>query len=127
LKTFIYRFNDINSFYFLGQASTSNDVKSTKRERCPYGESCYRKNPIHRQQASHPGDSDWESEEDDKNETKPECPYGSECYRKNPDHFDEYHHPKKRSVEIKTKRRSTKRKGNIFIISYISETKKFLL
>ncbi len=90
-------------------------VDITKRERCPYGESCYRTNLIHRQQAIHPGDPDWNTKENDKDKTKPECPYGNECYRTNPDHFNEYHHPKKRSIEIKDKPRRTKRKGNIFI------------
>ncbi|CAF2498507.1 unnamed protein product [Rotaria sp. Silwood2] len=107
------------------QASTSNDVDLTtncqtssivnnpiKRERCPYGESCYRKNLAHRQQAIHPGDSDWNAEENNKNKTKPECPYGNECYRKNSDHLNEYHHPKKRCIEIKSKQRTTKRKAN---------------
>ncbi len=139
LKTRVYRFNNINSFYLIEQTGTSNDINlttnsqtsstivdSTKRERCPYGKSCYRKNPIHRQQAIHPGDSDWETEEDEKDKTKPECPYGNECYRKNPDHLNEYHHSKKRSIQIKTKQRSTKRKGNIFIHSYIRENKKSL-
>ncbi|CAF3474816.1 unnamed protein product [Rotaria sp. Silwood1] len=106
------------------QASTSNNIDLTtnsptsssttinpiKRERCPYGESCYRKNLVHRQQAIHPGDPDWDTEDNNKTKTKPECPYGNECYRKNPDHLNEYHHPKKRCIEIKTKRRTTKRK-----------------
>jgi hypothetical protein len=115
-------------FYIIAQAGTSNNigltrnnptssivVDPTKRERCPYGESCYRTNLTHRQQAIHPGDPDWNTKENDKNKTKPECPYGNECYRTNPDHLNEYHHPKKRSIEIKDKPRRTKRKGNIFI------------
>ncbi|CAF3467365.1 unnamed protein product [Rotaria sp. Silwood1] len=106
------------------QASTSNNIDLTtnsptssstainpiKRERCPYGESCYRKNLVHRQQAIHPGDPDWDTVDNNTTKTKPECPYGNECYRKNPDHLNEYHHPKKRCIEIKTKRRTTKRK-----------------
>ncbi|CAF4568947.1 unnamed protein product, partial [Rotaria magnacalcarata] len=62
-------------------------------------------NATHRQQASHPGDLDWNNnEENDKNKTKPECPYGHECYRKNIEHLNQYDHPKKRSTEIKDKR-----------------------
>ena len=123
-----YRFNEINSFCIIAHASTSNNIDLTtnsqtsstivdpiKRERCPFGESCYRTNLTHRQQAIHPGDPDWNIEENEKNKTKPECPYGSECYRKNPDHFNEYYHPKKKCIEIKNKSRTTKRKGNIWI------------
>lgn len=124
--------NNICFFSIIAQTTTSNDVNldvasqvsstvdvPTKRQRCPYGESCYRKNPIHRQEAIHPDDSDWEDEDDDKNKVKPTCPYGNKCYRTNTDHLNEYDHPKKRCIEIKTKRTSTKRKGNIF--HYISE------
>ena len=110
--------------------STSNDVQNsqtsttgvnpTKRKRCPYGISCYRQNVIHRQQASHPGDSDWNDGDDDKNETKLKCPYGEKCYRKNPDHFKEYQHPKKQCIELKNKRRVTKRKSNILINEWTS-------
>jgi len=72
-----------------------DDDDERKRERCPYGKFCYRKNPLHRQQAIHPGDPDWDDKENDTNTKKPECPYGSDCYRKNPDHFKEYSHTKK--------------------------------
>ncbi|CAF3403431.1 unnamed protein product [Rotaria sp. Silwood1] len=85
--------------------------KSIKRERCPYGKFCYRKNPAHRQEAIHPGDPDWDNKENDTDDKKPECPYGSDCYRKNPDHFNEYSHTQKQSSINKTKRRTSKRKG----------------
>uniref|UniRef100_A0A8C5FZA4 PBZ-type domain-containing protein n=1 Tax=Gouania willdenowi TaxID=441366 RepID=A0A8C5FZA4_GOUWI len=45
------------------------------RTRCQYGTNCYRKNPVHFQDFSHPGDSDFEEEE------QPQCPYGLQCYR----------------------------------------------
>jgi aprataxin and PNK-like factor len=106
---------------FIVQPTTTNSQTSlvttdpNKRERCPYGETCYRKNLTHREQASHPGDPDWDKEVTDTNKKKPECPYGAECYRKNPDHFQEYHHARKRVVEMKNKGRTSKRKGNILI------------
>ena len=78
-----------------------------KRERCPYGKFCYRKNPTHRQEAIHPGDPDWDNKENDADNSKPECPFGTECYRKNPDHFREYTHAIKQSA----KQRRSKRKG----------------
>ena len=70
----------------------SEASRSKKRERCPYGKFCYRKNPVHRQQAIHPGDPDWEDKENETTSSKPVCPYGSDCYRKNPDHFTEFDH-----------------------------------
>ncbi|XP_031732449.1 aprataxin and PNK-like factor isoform X2 [Anarrhichthys ocellatus] len=68
------------------------------RAPCPYGNNCYRKNPAHFQESSHPGDTDYEEEEDKGEETqeadRPECPYGTDCYRKNPLHRKEYKHTK---------------------------------
>lgn len=72
-------------------------VKSTvKRSACSYGASCYRKNPAHRTEQSHPGDSDYEDEKsktsDTKDDDKPVCPYGKTCYRQNPQHKQDYKH-----------------------------------
>ncbi|XP_032509334.1 aprataxin and PNK-like factor isoform X1 [Phocoena sinus] len=74
------------------QGSEENKVKRTS---CMYGANCYRKNPVHFQHFSHPGDSDYggvhitcQGEADD----RPECPYGASCYRKNPQHKIEYRH-----------------------------------
>ncbi|XP_072265688.1 aprataxin and PNK-like factor [Pyxicephalus adspersus] len=64
---------------------------------CIYAERCYRKNPVHFQEFSHPGDSDYhdvESGSQDDNDDRPECPYGTDCYRKNPQHKLEYKHTK---------------------------------
>ncbi|XP_069464459.1 aprataxin and PNK-like factor isoform X2 [Ambystoma mexicanum] len=70
---------------------------SSKRIPCGYGQQCYRKNPAHFQQFSHPGDSDFldgtKGSQDDEDE-RPECPYGTDCYRKNPQHKLEYKHTK---------------------------------
>uniref|UniRef100_A0A3B3DAN9 PBZ-type domain-containing protein n=1 Tax=Oryzias melastigma TaxID=30732 RepID=A0A3B3DAN9_ORYME len=54
-----------------------------RRKPCPYGKDCYRKNPLHFQESSHPGDSDYEEEEEEEEEEedRPECPYGTDCYR----------------------------------------------
>ncbi|XP_039664333.1 aprataxin and PNK-like factor [Perca fluviatilis] len=70
------------------------------RTPCPYGKSCYRKNPVHFQECSHPGDTDYEEDEEEEEEQetgedRPECPYGTDCYRKNPLHRKEYKHTKK--------------------------------
>ncbi|NXU86702.1 APLF factor, partial [Xiphorhynchus elegans] len=86
-------------------ASESSKQIHHKRTPCMYGSACYRKNPVHFQQFSHPNDDDYHdmgtvTQDDDDN--RPECPYGTACYRKNPQHKLEYKHsapPGKRAVE----------------------------
>ncbi|XP_005385721.1 PREDICTED: aprataxin and PNK-like factor isoform X2 [Chinchilla lanigera] len=76
----------------LPQSSQENKVK---RSSCMYGANCYRKNPVHFQHFSHPGDSDYGGVPitgQDETEERPECPYGASCYRKNPQHRIEYRH-----------------------------------
>ncbi|KAJ4944046.1 hypothetical protein JOQ06_012593 [Pogonophryne albipinna] len=56
------------------------------RTPCPYGKNCYRKNPMHFQESSHPGDTDYEEEEEEEEdetqeEDLPECSFGTDCYR----------------------------------------------
>ncbi|XP_053140475.1 aprataxin and PNK-like factor isoform X2 [Hemicordylus capensis] len=91
-------------------APLSSNITEPKRTPCVYGRTCYRKNPIHFQQFSHPGDSDYHdtkaaTQTDDDN--RPECPYGTACYRKNPQHKLEYKHtvppePAKKQMRPKT-------------------------
>ncbi|XP_040285977.1 aprataxin and PNK-like factor isoform X1 [Bufo bufo] len=80
----------------LSPTSTQNSQQAPKkRVPCIYGEQCYRKNPTHFQEFSHPGDSDYHDVENgsqDDNDDRPECPYGTDCYRKNPQHKLEYKH-----------------------------------
>ncbi|KAM5318171.1 aprataxin and PNK-like factor isoform 5-T5 [Glossophaga mutica] len=74
------------------QGSEENKVKRTS---CMYGANCYRKNPVHFQHFSHPGDSDYgrvQATRQDEADDRPECPYGESCYRKNPQHKIEYKH-----------------------------------
>ncbi|XP_058407037.1 aprataxin and PNK-like factor isoform X1 [Diceros bicornis minor] len=74
------------------RASEENKVKRTS---CMYGANCYRKNPVHFQHFSHPGDSDYGGVQvmcQDEADDRPECPYGTSCYRKNPQHKIEYRH-----------------------------------
>ncbi|XP_043104460.1 aprataxin and PNK-like factor isoform X2 [Puntigrus tetrazona] len=69
--------------------------KAPRRTPCPYGSSCYRKNPVHFQECSHPGDGDYEEEEEEEaDDDRPECPYGTRCYRKNLLHKKDYKHTK---------------------------------
>uniref|UniRef100_A0A8C2DAN9 Zgc:165656 n=1 Tax=Cyprinus carpio TaxID=7962 RepID=A0A8C2DAN9_CYPCA len=75
--------------------TSTSKVQKPRRTQCPYGSSCYRKNPVHFQESSHPGDSDYEEEEaEDADDDRPECPYGTHCYRKNLLHKKDYKHTK---------------------------------
>ncbi|NXO79067.1 APLF factor, partial [Sitta europaea] len=82
----------------------SSKQMQQKRTPCMYGSACYRKNPIHFQQFSHPADDDYDAMEvvaQGDSDSRPECPYGTACYRKNPQHKLEYKHtapPGKRAV-----------------------------
>ncbi|CAK8675658.1 unnamed protein product [Clavelina lepadiformis] len=73
----------------------SSDPATSKREICVYGKSCYRKNPVHLQEFSHPGDSDYMSPPSSDDENKPECEYGLQCYRKNPLHRKQFKHTRR--------------------------------
>ncbi|XP_039255669.2 aprataxin and PNK-like factor isoform X1 [Styela clava] len=90
-------------------ASTSNLLRSS----CAFGSSCYRKNPTHFREFSHPGDADYidpGTSDDDSN--RPECPYGTSCYRKNPLHKKQYRHGKrvapKRVAKIRAARKAAR-------------------
>ncbi|XP_069787881.1 aprataxin and PNK-like factor isoform X2 [Narcine bancroftii] len=94
-----------------GGASTSH-AEEDKRRACVYGSNCYRKNPVHFQEFSHPGDADYEDplaggEEDD----KPQCPFGTACYRKNPQHKKEYKHTQPPESTLRRPRRKVAQKG----------------
>ena len=90
------------------------------RKSCPYGSSCYRKNPLHRKDAAHPGDGDYKDPDKDNDngeeaDDKPECEFGIDCYRKNPQHRKDFQHTKrpqrKRAAAEKVeKKRKKKRK-----------------
>ncbi|KAJ8246168.1 hypothetical protein GJAV_G00264460 [Gymnothorax javanicus] len=75
---------------------SKTEAKAPPRPPCPYGKECYRKNPVHFQECSHPGDQDYTEGEDEEkieeDDNRPECPYGTACYRKNPLHKKEYKH-----------------------------------
>jgi len=100
--------------------ATSNDVQDTDNNRqqtkqkqsgrpvCSYGSGCYRKNPRHFEQESHPGDDDYQLDQQDEDDDRPECEYGMDCYRKNPDHRKQFKHTKK----PQPKRRAKQAKKN---------------
>ena len=64
---------------------SSFSVTSKSRKKCQFGKDCYRKNPVHFQECSHPNDADWvdddEEEEEEGQSQKPECEFGADCYR----------------------------------------------
>ena len=87
--------------------------KKPLKPSCPFGSSCYRKNPVHRQEEAHPGDDDYKgpdevSEEDD--DDRPECEFGTECYRKNPIHIKQFKHSHKPQPKREAKVKVIKKK-----------------
>lgn len=87
--------------------STSNNINSVStglvRSICKYADKCYRKNPQHKVDFSHPGDDDFTTVDG-----RPECEYGISCYRKNPLHRQHYKHTKKVLQPRKAKQHTTK-------------------
>lgn len=75
---------------------------------CPYGAKCYRKNPQHFKEYSHPGTSSKHdsspplksSKSADESVKLPPCKYGASCYRKNLLHFAEFSHPTSSSTSV---------------------------
>ncbi|XP_042678722.1 aprataxin and PNK-like factor isoform X1 [Centrocercus urophasianus] len=93
------------------EASESSRKIKHKRTPCMYGAACYRRNPVHFQQFSHPNDDDYyetHSVTQDDNDNRPECPYGTACYRKNPQHKLEYKHTVPPVTERRTRQRTSK-------------------
>ncbi|XP_061579805.1 aprataxin and PNK-like factor isoform X2 [Cololabis saira] len=83
------------------------DPSKPVRQPCPYGKDCYRKNPLHFQDCSHPGDADYKDDEEEDEAGRPECPYGTDCYRKNPLHRKEYKHTRRAARSTRTVARGT--------------------
>ncbi|KAM4771480.1 aprataxin and PNK-like factor [Rhinophrynus dorsalis] len=92
----------------------SADHSQKKRIPCMYGEGCYRKNPAHFEEFSHPGDRDYRDTETGshaESDDRPECPYGTDCYRKNPQHKLEYKHTQPPAKGGKRLRKRAPKKG----------------
>ncbi|XP_031459158.1 aprataxin and PNK-like factor isoform X2 [Phasianus colchicus] len=105
--------HDTEISYTTKGAEASESSRKMKHERtpCMYGAGCYRRNPIHFQQFSHPNDDDYyetHSVTQDDNDNRPECPYGTACYRKNPQHKLEYKHTVPPVTERRTRQRTSK-------------------
>ncbi|KDR22686.1 aprataxin and PNK-like factor isoform X3 [Zootermopsis nevadensis] len=64
---------------------TQHETAKVQKKKCVYGAKCYRKNPQHHDEFSHPGDPDYDDD-------LPECPYGITCYRKNKQHRLDFKH-----------------------------------
>ena len=81
------------------------EIKKATRPSCPFGSSCYRKNPVHRYEEAHPGDDDYKNPEDEDSEDddRPECEFGMDCFRKNPDHRKQFKHSHKPQRKRKAK------------------------
>ncbi|KAL2717711.1 aprataxin and PNK-like factor isoform X2 [Vespula squamosa] len=95
---------DVHSSPTLEQNKASvsgTEQVETKRNKCIYKDKCYRKNPHHKVQFSHPGDPDFEEVDE-----RPECPYGIHCYRKNLRHRAQFKHSTMRKRRAPTPVRS---------------------
>uniref|UniRef100_A0A8D8XHE7 Aprataxin and PNK-like factor n=1 Tax=Cacopsylla melanoneura TaxID=428564 RepID=A0A8D8XHE7_9HEMI len=76
-----------------------------KRPKCKYGKQCYRKNPQHKIEFCHKGDTEYETSSSEESETdKPQCMYGSACFRKNSEHRKKFSHKQSPSVTRKRKK-----------------------
>ncbi|XP_076268077.1 uncharacterized protein LOC143201112 isoform X2 [Rhynchophorus ferrugineus] len=86
------------------EASTNvaSNSQPKVREKCWYGENCFRKNPAHKELYSHPGDDDYMLKADD---NIPDCPYGASCYRTNITHRQQFRHPTKATNNGQTQRK----------------------
>ncbi|CAF0806477.1 unnamed protein product [Rotaria sp. Silwood1] len=75
----------------------SKKIKLEDLPACPYGSTCYRKNPAHFKEYSHSDTAATSSTTTEvkatNNKTLPVCPFGATCYRKNLLHFAEFSHP----------------------------------
>ncbi|XP_078724120.1 aprataxin and PNK-like factor [Lampetra fluviatilis] len=81
-----------------------------QRTPCLYAERCYRKNPLHFQECSHPGDLDYVVDDEVAETDKPDCPYGTSCYRQNPQHRMAFNHTNPPVAGTgRSQRRTTKR------------------
>lgn len=85
------------------------------RERCMYGANCYRRNPQHKAQFSHPSDQDWGPGD------RGVCPYGAACRRIDPRHWQNHEHPPGVHPPQPNARRPgfqvVHRQGNVFYIN----------
>jgi len=101
--------------------------KESVRPKCPFGEECYRKNPVHFQQESHPGDDDYADggekveEEGGQQDDRPECEYGVDCYRKNPEHKRDFKHSHRPQPKRKAKKKAAKKKATVDDDEYESD------
>lgn len=76
------------------------DPTPTDQRPCPYGSRCYRKNPKHFEEYSHPDADSTDTTTSTSTDHAffdstglPPCKYGAKCYRKNLLHFAEFSHP----------------------------------
>lgn len=106
--------------HFSGESDIASEPECSgpsllpKRKPCEYGLKCYRKNPQHKSEFSHPGDQDfWDPLCDNVDadlDTRPECEFGLLCYQKNNIHRRKFAHntlgnskPRKRRAAMKAK------------------------
>ncbi|XP_041987232.1 aprataxin and PNK-like factor isoform X3 [Aricia agestis] len=88
-----------------------NNNARTPRERCMYGANCYRRNPAHFTQFSHPNDADWGAG------VQAPCPFGAACGRRDPRHYRDHTHPPGHRPPPPPGMQVVEKHGNIFYIN----------
>ena len=105
-------FIEITSYGNMASPAKKTKLNQTAAKKpCPYGAACYRKNPAHFVEFSHPNDANPSdtgtcstsvvakdratkvTAPATQTSSLPPCKYGAHCYRKNLMHFAEYSHP----------------------------------
>lgn len=95
----------------VNNAPPSNNKPNRPRERCIYGANCYRRNPQHKDQFSHPSDPDWGPGE------RGICPYGLNCGKRDPRHWRDHEHPPGALPPPGPGMQVIEKRGNIFFIN----------
>ncbi|XP_043244946.1 aprataxin and PNK-like factor [Amphibalanus amphitrite] len=83
-------------------------ASSSQRECCAYGANCFRTNPVHRRDFSHPGDADYQAPPPPPpaGQPLPECEFGVNCYRRNPLHRQQFAHTSRPNPRREAKRKA---------------------
>ncbi|CAH2091510.1 unnamed protein product [Euphydryas editha] len=95
----------------VNNAPPSNNQPNRPRERCMYGANCYRRNPQHKDQFSHPSDADWGPGE------RGVCPYGVRCDKRDFRHWRDHDHPPGVLPPPRPGMQVVEKRGNVFFIN----------
>lgn len=98
----------------------ANVTSKKRREKCKYGEKCYRRNAQHKAEYSHPVDPDYNIPDNRK-----ECLYGTKCYRLNAEHREEYKHTSKPTNVANNGGNRSRRRTEQSLLNTLSDVEDF--